>query len=99
MCIRDRIFEGAYLCTVDHAVQDLVYDFELLLDIAGSDLFNDCLLYTSYLSDSERCGRCVLYPAAKYLEFCLIRGFIFGSSNNFVAALCYTCLLYTSRCV
>ena len=43
-----------------------------------------------FLSDGERCGRCVLYPAAKYLEFCLIRGFIFGSSNNFVAALWYT---------
>ena len=43
-----------------------------------------------YMSDGERCGRCVLYPAAKYLEFCLIRGFIFGSSNNFVAALWYT---------
>ncbi len=36
-----QIFEGAYICTVDHAVQDLVYDFELLLDIAKSDLFNE----------------------------------------------------------
>lgn len=36
-----QIFEGAYLCTVNHAVQDLVYDFELLLDIAGSELFNE----------------------------------------------------------
>lgn len=43
-----QIFEGAYLCTVDHAVQDLVYDFELLLDIAGSDLFNED--YRSYLN-------------------------------------------------
>lgn len=36
-----QIFEGAYICTVNHAVQDLVYDFELLLDIAGSELFSE----------------------------------------------------------
>lgn len=36
-----QIFEGAYICTVNHAVQDLVWDFELLLDIAKSDLFNE----------------------------------------------------------
>lgn len=36
-----QVFEGAYICTVDHAVQDLVYDFELLLDIAKSELFNE----------------------------------------------------------
>ena len=36
-----QIFEGAYICTVNHAVQDLVYDFELLLDIAKSELFNE----------------------------------------------------------
>lgn len=36
-----QIFEGAYICTVDHDVQDLVWDFELLLDIAKSDLFNE----------------------------------------------------------
>lgn len=34
-------FEGAYICTVNHAVQDLIWDFELLLDIAKSDLFNE----------------------------------------------------------
>lgn len=36
-----QIFEGAYLCTVNHQVQDLVWDFELLLDIAKSDLFSE----------------------------------------------------------
>lgn len=36
-----QIFEGAYICTVNHAVQDLVWDFELLLDIAKSNLFNE----------------------------------------------------------
>ncbi|MBQ8782418.1 MAG: alpha-mannosidase, partial [Clostridia bacterium] len=36
-----QIFEGAYICTVNHAVQSLVYDFELLLDIAKSELFNE----------------------------------------------------------
>lgn len=36
-----QIFEGAYLCTVNHAVQNLVYDFELLLDIAKSELFSE----------------------------------------------------------
>lgn len=35
-----QIFEGAYLATVNHAVLDLVYDLELLSDIASSDLFN-----------------------------------------------------------
>ena len=36
-----QIFEGAYICTLNHEVQDLVYDFELLLDIAKSELFNE----------------------------------------------------------
>ncbi|MBE6720493.1 MAG: alpha-mannosidase [Ruminococcaceae bacterium] len=36
-----QIFEGAYICTVNHAVQDLVWDFELFLDIASSDGFNE----------------------------------------------------------
>lgn len=36
-----QIFEGAYICTVNHVVQDLVWDFELLLDVAKSDLFNE----------------------------------------------------------
>ena len=36
-----QIFEGAYICTVNYAVQNLVWDFELLLDIANSDLFNE----------------------------------------------------------
>ena len=36
-----QVFEGAYICTVNHEVQDLVWDFELLLDIAKSDLFNE----------------------------------------------------------
>ena len=36
-----QIFEGAYICTVDHKVQDLVWDFEVLLNIAKSELFNE----------------------------------------------------------
>ncbi len=36
-----QIFEGAYICTVNHKVQDLVWDFELLLDIAQSELFSE----------------------------------------------------------
>lgn len=36
-----QIFEGAYLCTVNHSVQELVWDFELLLDVAKSELFNE----------------------------------------------------------
>ncbi|MCM1284579.1 MAG: hypothetical protein NC213_02905 [Acetobacter sp.] len=43
-----QIFEGAYICTVNHKVQDLVWDFELLLDIAKSDLFNED--YRSFLN-------------------------------------------------
>lgn len=36
-----QVFEGAYICTVNKEVQDLVWDFEVLLDIAKSDLFNE----------------------------------------------------------
>ena len=36
-----QIFEGAYLSVINHTVLDLVYDIELLLDIAKSDLFNE----------------------------------------------------------
>ena len=36
-----QIFEGAFLCVVNHEVQNLVWDFELFLDIASSDLFNE----------------------------------------------------------
>lgn len=36
-----QIFEGAYICTINHKVQDLVWDFEVLLNIADSDLFNE----------------------------------------------------------
>lgn len=43
-----QVFEGAYICTVNHKVQDLVWDFELLLDIAKSDLFNED--YRSFLN-------------------------------------------------
>lgn len=43
-----QIFEGAYICTVNHKVQELVWDFELLLDIAKSDLFNED--YRSFLN-------------------------------------------------
>ncbi|MBE6741462.1 MAG: alpha-mannosidase [Ruminococcaceae bacterium] len=36
-----QIFEGAYLCTVNHEVQELVWDFEVLLDIARGDSFSE----------------------------------------------------------
>ena len=36
-----QIFEGGYLKTVNEGVQALVYDIELLLDIARSELFNE----------------------------------------------------------
>ena len=36
-----QIFEGAYLAVVNYEVQDLVWDFEILLDIAKSELFNE----------------------------------------------------------
>ncbi len=43
-----QIFEGAYLATVNHTVLDLVYDLELLFDIAKSELFNED--YRSFLN-------------------------------------------------
>lgn len=36
-----QIFEGAYICTINDDVQNLVYDFEILLDIAKSELFSE----------------------------------------------------------
>lgn len=36
-----QIFEGAYLKVVNESVQSLIYDIELLLDIASSELFNE----------------------------------------------------------
>lgn len=35
-----QIFEGAFFAVTDNAVQSLIYDVELLLDVAGSELFN-----------------------------------------------------------
>ena len=43
-----QIFEGAYICTINDDVQSLVYDVELLLDIAKSELFNED--YRSFLN-------------------------------------------------
>ena len=43
-----QVFEGAYICTINDDVQSLVYDFELLLDIAKSELFNED--YRSFLN-------------------------------------------------
>ena len=36
-----QIFEGAYLSVVNHKVQELVWDFEVLLDIARGDSFSE----------------------------------------------------------
>lgn len=36
-----QIFEGAYLATIRHDVLALVYDLELLLDVAKCELFNE----------------------------------------------------------
>lgn len=36
-----QIFEGGYICVVDRAVQSLVYDIELLLDVAFNEIFNE----------------------------------------------------------
>ncbi|MBQ9229351.1 MAG: alpha-mannosidase [Eubacterium sp.] len=36
-----QVFEGAYIATVNHEVQELVWDFELLLDIMDGEAFNE----------------------------------------------------------
>ncbi len=36
-----QIFDGAYLVTINHAVQELVWDFEVLLDIMDGEAFNE----------------------------------------------------------
>ncbi|MBQ8026819.1 MAG: alpha-mannosidase, partial [Clostridia bacterium] len=71
-----QIFEGAYLCTVNHEVQSLVYDFELLLDIAKSELFNED--YRNFLNrELNNAMNCIDFDsdelsgvkeAAQYLE-------------------------------
>ncbi len=53
-----QIFEGAYLCTVNHAVQNLVWDFELFLDMASSDLFPED--YRAFLNrELNNCMNCI----------------------------------------
>ena len=71
-----QIFEGAYLCTVNHEVQDLVWDFELFMDVASSELFNEdyraflkrelnnCMNYIDFDSD-ELCG---IREAKQYMD-------------------------------
>lgn len=71
-----QVFEGAYICTVNEAVQSLVYDFELLLDIAKSELFNED--YRAFLNrELNNAMNCIDFDgdelagveeAAKYLE-------------------------------
>ena len=36
-----QIFDGAYITTVNHAILDLIWDFELLLDIMDGESFSD----------------------------------------------------------
>ncbi len=36
-----QIFEGAYICVVNHKVQELIWDFEVLLDIAQGESFSE----------------------------------------------------------
>lgn len=55
-----QIFEGAYICTINNDVQSLVYDFELLLDIAKSELFNED--YRAFLNKE-------LNNAMNYIDF------------------------------
>lgn len=55
-----QVFEGAYICTINDDVQSLVYDFELLLDIAKSDLFNED--YRAFLNRE-------LNNAMNYIDF------------------------------
>ncbi len=59
-----QIFEGGYLGIINKAVQSLVYDLELLLDISKSDCFNEDLRHHI---DKE------LYAALDYINFDDIR--------------------------
>lgn len=71
-----QIFDGAYLAAVNHTVQDLVWDFELLIDIAESECFNDD--YRDFLNkelnnamnliDFEGAELSGAEEAAKYIE-------------------------------
>lgn len=61
-----QIFEGAYLCMINHDVQNLVWDFELLLDIAKSDLFNED--YRAFLNrELHNAMNCIEFSDEKLL--------------------------------
>lgn len=61
-----QIFEGAYLATVDHEVLDLVYDFEVLLDIANSDYFNED--YRAFLNrELNNAMNCISFDNEEYV--------------------------------
>ena len=55
-----QIFEGGYLALINDDVQSLVYDFELLLDIANSECFNEDL--RTHINNE-------LYNALNYIDF------------------------------
>ncbi len=55
-----QIFEGGYLTIINKDVQSLVYDFELLLDIANNDCFNEDL--RTHINTE-------LYNAFNYIDF------------------------------
>ncbi len=61
-----QIFEGAYLATVDREVLDLVYDFEVLLDIASSDYFNED--YRAFLNrELNNAMNCISFDNEEYV--------------------------------
>lgn len=75
-----QIFEGAYLATINHTVLDLVYDIEVLLDIAKSELFNED--YRAFINRE-------LDNALNYIDFEDVRDEDVAAAKKYVDEVIY----------
>lgn len=70
-----QIFEGLYFISVNHTVLDLVYDIEVLLDIAKSELFN---------SDYRAFVNRELNKALNYIDFDCVKNEDIVLAGNYI---------------
>ncbi len=83
-----QIFEGAFLATVNHDILSLVYDLEVLLDIADSELFDEdyCVFVYRELNNALNLIDYETYDgvdkAADYIEKNIYSNKVFGGSGD-----------------
>lgn len=80
-----QIFEGGYLATVNKAVQSLVYDIEMLLDVSQSGAFNEDF---SSLIDHQ------LDAALNYIDFDNVREEDVKAAAEYIDKNIYSCDIY-----